>query len=71
MAVQIKLSAEGETWVEYPDGWSVQTEAETRVREIRNDGHHTDHRLDADKLLSQVAALVPEGTRLRVTVETV
>lgn len=71
MATQIKVSAEGETWVEHPDGWTSQTQPETRVREIRNDGHHTDERLNADQLLADVARLVPEGTRLRITVETV
>lgn len=69
---QIKLSVEGETWTEYPDGWSVQSEPAARVAVVMTDGSVNQKKaVDADRLLAEVARLVPEGTRLRVTVETI
>lgn len=69
---QIKLSVEGETWTEHPDGWSVQDQPQTRVATVMTNGRvDRSRRVDAEELLLSVARLVPEGTRLRVTVETI
>lgn len=62
--MKISLSVEGKT-----DEWNGPT-GEPVVRVLGRDGTTIDETLNASQLLSQVANLVPDGTKIRVTVET-
>lgn len=66
--MQISASTEGRT----ETVWRANaTESETRVLRLRPTGGTTDEELDAEAFLFDIAKLVPAGTILRLTVETV
>lgn len=65
--MKIELSVDGITETE----WADDRKRAPSVRVVTWDGRATDQVLSADELLSQIASLVPVGTRLRLTVETV
>lgn len=66
--MKISISVEGKTDTIYPDGHDgFNSVGETEVY-VSGDPRK---QLDVAGLLNQVASLVPNGTKLRVTVETI
>lgn len=65
--MRIEISVEGRTETEF--GEPGRTEDRQVVRVVNRDGGLTDETLSADEMLSQVARLVPDGTRISVTIQ--
>lgn len=69
--MQMNASIEGKTETTWQEWNGFNTETETKVILLNTSGGTTNDVLDANDFLMSIAKLVPTGTILRLTVETV